>query len=108
MASSAIDANTIQADAQSALSPEAILKSFANDIQPIRTTATYRLGILAVSVVMVLLPLIYIALIVDGDVLKDISILEDRQRFIAVMQNGIIKAGQLYWQLGANQTHGTC
>lgn len=37
-------------------------------------------------------------LIVDGDVLKDISILEDRQRFIAVMQNGVIKAGQLYWQ----------
>jgi imidazolonepropionase-like amidohydrolase len=34
-------------------------------------------------------------LIVDGDVLQDISILEDRTRFIAVMQGGIIKAGQL-------------
>lgn len=34
-------------------------------------------------------------LIVDGDVLKDISILERRQEFIAVMQGGIIKAGQL-------------
>lgn len=34
-------------------------------------------------------------LIVDGDVLGDIRILEDRQRFIAVMQSGVIKAGQL-------------
>jgi len=34
-------------------------------------------------------------LIVDGDVLSDISILEDRKRFIAVMQGGIIKSGQL-------------
>ncbi|MDX1928702.1 MAG: amidohydrolase family protein [Pirellulaceae bacterium] len=34
-------------------------------------------------------------LIVDGDVLSDISILEDRSRFIAVMQGGVIKAGQL-------------
>ena len=34
-------------------------------------------------------------LIVDGDVLKDIAILEDRSHFIAVMQGGIIKAGQL-------------
>jgi imidazolonepropionase-like amidohydrolase len=34
-------------------------------------------------------------LIVDGDVLGDIAILEDRARFIAVMQGGLIKAGQL-------------
>ncbi|MEX2115221.1 MAG: amidohydrolase family protein, partial [Pirellulales bacterium] len=34
-------------------------------------------------------------LIVDGDVLADIALLEDRRRFIAVMQGGIIKAGQL-------------
>lgn len=34
-------------------------------------------------------------LIVDGDVLDDIALLEDRSRFIAVMQGGIIKAGQL-------------
>jgi imidazolonepropionase-like amidohydrolase len=34
-------------------------------------------------------------LIVDGDVLKDIALLEDRSRFIAVMQGGVIKAGQL-------------
>jgi len=34
-------------------------------------------------------------LIVDGDVLADISILEDRRRFLAVMQGGVIKAGQL-------------
>jgi imidazolonepropionase-like amidohydrolase len=34
-------------------------------------------------------------LIVDGDVVRDISILEDRSRFIAVMQGGVAKAGQL-------------
>lgn len=34
-------------------------------------------------------------LIVDGDVLDDITILEDRKRFIAVLQSGIIKTGQL-------------
>ncbi len=34
-------------------------------------------------------------LVVEGDVAKDISLLENRQRFLAVMQGGIIKAGQL-------------
>ena len=34
-------------------------------------------------------------LVVDGDVSADISILEDRSRFVAVMQGGAIKAGQL-------------
>jgi imidazolonepropionase-like amidohydrolase len=34
-------------------------------------------------------------LLVDRDVLADISILEDRTHFIAVMQGGVIKAGQL-------------
>jgi imidazolonepropionase-like amidohydrolase len=34
-------------------------------------------------------------LVVDGDVLGDISVLEDRARFIAVIQGGTIKAGQL-------------
>lgn len=34
-------------------------------------------------------------LIVDGDVTTDISLLEDRTKFIAVMQSGIIKAGRL-------------
>jgi imidazolonepropionase-like amidohydrolase len=34
-------------------------------------------------------------LVVDGDVLDDIAILEDRARFIAVMQGGVIKAGRL-------------
>lgn len=33
-------------------------------------------------------------LIVDGDVIRDISILEDRSRFIGVVQGGIVKAGQ--------------
>ena len=34
-------------------------------------------------------------LVVDGDVVADISVLEDRKRFIAVMQGGIVKAGRL-------------
>jgi imidazolonepropionase-like amidohydrolase len=34
-------------------------------------------------------------LVVDGVVIADISILEERARFIAVMQGGAIKAGQL-------------
>lgn len=32
-------------------------------------------------------------LIVDGDVLADISVLENRSKFLAVMQGGVIKAG---------------
>ena len=34
-------------------------------------------------------------LIVDGDVVADISILQDQKRFLAVVQGGIIKAGHL-------------
>jgi imidazolonepropionase-like amidohydrolase len=34
-------------------------------------------------------------LVVDGDVLADISVLEDCSRFLAVIQGGIIKAGRL-------------
>ena len=34
-------------------------------------------------------------LVVDGDVLADIEILEDRDRFLAVMQAGIVKSGRL-------------
>jgi imidazolonepropionase-like amidohydrolase len=34
-------------------------------------------------------------LVVDGDVLADIRILEDRKRILAVMQGGVVKAGQL-------------
>jgi imidazolonepropionase-like amidohydrolase len=34
-------------------------------------------------------------LVVDGDVMANIAVLEDRTRFIAVMQGGVIKAGQL-------------
>src|SRR5262245_30054637 len=34
-------------------------------------------------------------LVVDGDVAADISVLEDRSRFLAVMQGGVIKAGRL-------------
>lgn len=33
-------------------------------------------------------------LVVAGDVLKDIRVLEDRSKFIAVMQGGVIKAGR--------------
>lgn len=34
-------------------------------------------------------------LVVEGDVLADISLLERRDRFIAVMQGGVVKAGRL-------------
>ncbi len=34
-------------------------------------------------------------LVVDGDVVENIAILEDRSKFIAVMQGGIVKAGEL-------------
>jgi len=34
-------------------------------------------------------------LVVDGDVLAEISVLEDRSRLLAVIQNGIVKAGTL-------------
>jgi imidazolonepropionase-like amidohydrolase len=34
-------------------------------------------------------------LVVDGDVLTNIRVLEDRSRFIAVMQGGVVKAGRL-------------
>lgn len=34
-------------------------------------------------------------LVVDGDVVEDISLLEDRSRFLAVIQGGIVKAGRL-------------
>jgi imidazolonepropionase-like amidohydrolase len=34
-------------------------------------------------------------LVVDGDVVADISLLEDRSRFVAVIQGGVVKAGQL-------------
>ncbi len=33
-------------------------------------------------------------LVVDGDVAADISVLEDRRRFIAVLQGGVVKAGR--------------
>jgi imidazolonepropionase-like amidohydrolase len=34
-------------------------------------------------------------LVVDGDVVTDVSILEDRRRLIAVMQAGVVKSGRL-------------
>ena len=34
-------------------------------------------------------------LVVDGDPLADISILENRKKFIAVLQGGVVKAGQI-------------
>jgi imidazolonepropionase-like amidohydrolase len=39
-------------------------------------------------------------LVVDGDVIADISILEDPHRFIAVIQGGLIKAGRLTSPVG--------
>ncbi len=37
-------------------------------------------------------------LVVDGDVLGNIAILEDRSRFIAVLQGGVVKAGRMACQ----------
>ena len=34
-------------------------------------------------------------LVVDGDVLANISLLEDRENFLAVLQGGVVKAGRL-------------
>jgi imidazolonepropionase-like amidohydrolase len=42
-------------------------------------------------------------LVVDGDVLADISTLEDRSRFLAVIQGGIVKAGRLRHEYAAGQ-----
>jgi len=42
-------------------------------------------------------------LVVDGDVVRDISMLERRERFIAVFQGGVIKAGQLATKFAAQQ-----
>jgi imidazolonepropionase-like amidohydrolase len=39
-------------------------------------------------------------LVADGDVLADISLLEDRRRFRAVLQGGIVKAGRLATGVG--------
>jgi imidazolonepropionase-like amidohydrolase len=39
-------------------------------------------------------------LVVDGDVIADISLLEDRSRFLAVIQGGVAKAGRLAHNLG--------
>ncbi len=44
-------------------------------------------------------------LIVDGDPLADIRVLEDRSRFIAVMQGGLVKAGQLLSSDGTAPRH---
>ena len=35
------------------------------------------------------------AIDVDGNVADDIAVLEDRKRFLAVLQGGVIKAGRL-------------
>ena len=34
-------------------------------------------------------------LLVDGDPTTDIRVLQDRSRFIAVMQGGVVKAGRM-------------
>jgi len=52
-------------------------------------------------------------LIVDGDVLQDITLLEDRTKFLAVVQGGIIKAGRLLHSQNAGSagdvpTRSTC
>jgi imidazolonepropionase-like amidohydrolase len=46
-------------------------------------------------------------LVVDGDVLADIAILEDRARLLAVLQGGIVKSGRLLREHAAgNNGHG--
>lgn len=45
-------------------------------------------------------------LIIDGDPIADIRVLEDRARFIAVMQGGVVKAGRLT-QPGTGSSHVT-
>jgi imidazolonepropionase-like amidohydrolase len=42
-------------------------------------------------------------LVVDGDVLGDIAILEDRTRFLAVLQGGVVKAGRLRHEYASPQ-----
>ena len=44
-------------------------------------------------------------LVVDGDVVRDIGLLRDRSRFVAVMQGGVVKAGQLTRPAGAVVRH---
>ncbi len=34
-------------------------------------------------------------LVVEGDVVRDVGVLQDRSRFVAVMQGGVVKAGRL-------------
>ena len=34
-------------------------------------------------------------LVVDGDVVKNIALLEDRRNILAVLQGGIVKAGRM-------------
>lgn len=63
MSTSSADAVTHLHDSASPPSPEVILDGLQGAIAPVRTDATYRLGILTVTFVMILLPLIYIALI---------------------------------------------
>ena len=47
-------------------------------------------------------------LIVDGDVLADIAMLEDRARLLAVVQGGIVKAGRLANNLDLGESPGIC
>lgn len=41
-------------------------------------------------------------LVVEGDVLADIAVLEDRSRFVAVVQGGVVKAGRMLAPLGSS------
>src|SRR4029077_21002896 len=40
-----------------------VLEAFQGDIAPVRTTLVYRIGIVAVTIAMMILPLLYIAMI---------------------------------------------
>ena len=69
------------------LQPEEILAAFDGDIQPIRTTMMYRLGILVVWVVMVLLP--------SGSVLASV-----KPHATPTVQAGAVKAETGSWLSG--------
>lgn len=63
MATSVAGVKSVETNGAAAPTPREILNGLQGKIDPIRTTPTYRLGIIAVWLVMVLLPVVYIALI---------------------------------------------
>lgn len=63
MQSGEASAETIKSDGQRQPSADEILGCLQGEIEPVRTTTAYKLALCACSVVMVLLPLLYLALV---------------------------------------------